>query len=60
MREILETVKEGVIRTLTFVVCTPIVLIAVIAAAVLHTSVAILETVDSLDTEYEEMEETSE
>lgn len=60
MSEILETVKEGVIRTLTFVVCTPIVLIAVIAAAVLHTSVAILETVDSLDTEYEEMEETSE
>ena len=60
MSEILETVKEGVIRTLTFVVCTPIVLIVVIAAAVLHTSVAILETVDSLDTEYEEMEETSE
>lgn len=60
MSEILETVKEGVIRTLTFVVCTPIVLIAVIAAAVLHTSVAILETVDSLDTEYEEVEETSE
>ena len=60
MSEILETVKEGVIRTLTFVVCTPIVLIAVIAAAVLHTSVAILETVDSLNTEYEEMEETSE
>ena len=60
MSEIFETVKEGVIRTLTFVVCTPIVLIAVIAAAVLHTSVAILETVDSLDTEYEEMEETSE
>jgi hypothetical protein len=60
MSEILETVKEGVIRTLTFVICVPIALIAVIAAGVLHTSVAILEVVDPLDAEYEEMEETSE
>ena len=48
------------IRTAIFIVCVPVALIAVIAAAVLHTSVAILETVDQLDTEYEEMEETSE
>lgn len=58
MSEILETVKEGAIRTLTFVVCTPIVLIAVIAAAVLHTSVKILEVVGSLDEEFEELEDT--
>lgn len=56
MNEIYETIKEGMIRTLTFVVCAPVALIAVIAAGVLHTSVAILEAVDPLDAEYEELE----
>ena len=60
MSEIFETIKEGMIRTVTFIVCVPVALIAVIAAGVLHTSVAILEAVDTLDAEYEEMEETSE
>lgn len=56
MNEIYETIKEGMIRTLTFIVCAPVALIAVIAAGVLHTSVAILEAVDPLDAEYEELE----
>lgn len=56
MNEIFETIKEGMIRTLTFIVCAPVALIAVIAAGVLHTSVAILEAVDPLDAEYEELE----
>ena len=58
MSEIIETIKEGMIRTLTFVICAPIALIAVIAAGVLHTSVAILEAVDALAAEYEELENT--
>lgn len=57
MREIFETFKEGMIRTVTFIVCAPVALIAVIAAGVLHTSVAILEAVDPLDAEFEELEE---
>lgn len=51
MNEIFETIKEGMIRALTFIVCAPVALIAVIAAGVLHTSVAILEAVDPLDAE---------
>ena len=57
MSEIFETIKEGMIRTVTFIVCVPVALIAVIAAGVLHTSVAILETIDPLDAEFEELEE---
>ena len=56
MNEIFETIKEGMIRTVTFIVCAPVALIAVIAAGVLHTSVAILEAIDPLDAEYEELE----
>lgn len=60
MSEIYETIKEGMIRTVTFIIFAPIALIAAIAAGALHTSVAIAEAVDPLDAEYEEMEETSE
>lgn len=56
MNEIYETIKEGMIRTVTFIICAPVALIAVIAAGVLHTSVAILEAVDPLNAEYEELE----
>ena len=58
MSEIFETIKEGMIRTVTFVICAPIALIAVIAAGLLHGAVYILEEIDPLDAEFEELENT--
>ena len=54
MREIFETALDTAGRVATFIICAPIALIAMAAAAVLHVSVGLLEVLDPLDAEYEE------
>ena len=57
MREIFETALDTAGRVATFIICAPIALIAMVAAAVLHVSVGLLEVLDPLDAEYEEQED---
>ena len=56
MKELLKKTWDKVRDVLILVIELPVMLIAVIAAGVLHTSIAILEAVDPLDADYEELE----
>ena len=56
MREIFETALDAAGRVATFIICAPIALIAMVAAAVLHVSVGLLGVLDPLGEECEEQE----
>ena len=57
MKELLKKTWDKVRDVLILVIELPVMLIAVIAAGLLHDAVYILEEIDPLDAEFEELEE---
>ena len=57
MKELLKKTWDKVRDVLIPVIELPVMLIAVIAAGLLHDAVYILEEIDPLDAEFEELEE---
>lgn len=58
MKELLKKTWDKVRDVLILVIELPVMLIAVIAAGLLHGAVYILEETDPLDAEFEELENT--
>lgn len=58
MKELLKKTWDKVHDVLILVIELPVMLIAVIAAGLLHGTVYILEEIDPLDAEFEELENT--